>query len=96
MFEWDPREAQTNAEKHGVTFDEAVTIFLDANALDGPDLQHSASEPRFRRLGASIAGRVLMVVYTVRSTSDVETIRIISARRASREERAAYHAPAPD
>ena len=71
-----------------------MTIFLDANALDGPDLQHSGSEARFRRLGASIEGRVLMVVYAVRSTNDVEAIRIISARRASREERAAYHAPA--
>lgn len=50
MFEWDPRKAQSNADKHSVTFDEAVTVFLDPNALDGPDLTHSAVETRFLRL----------------------------------------------
>ena len=90
MFEWDPRKAKANADKHGVPFDEAVTVFLDADALDGPDLQHSAHEARFRRLGRSAEGRVLMVVYMQRRTDDAETIRIISARRASRQERNAY------
>ncbi|MBA3296269.1 MAG: BrnT family toxin [Acidobacteria bacterium] len=92
MFEWDPRKAQANAEKHGVTFDEAVTIFFDANALDGPDLPQSRAEARFRRLGQSAERRVLTVVYTLRSTGHAETIRLISARRASRRERAAYRA----
>ena len=92
MFEWDPRKAQANTEKHGVTFDEAVTIFVDANALDGPDLSHSRAETRLRRLGRSVEGRVLTVVYTWRSTGHAETIRLISARRASRRERAAYTA----
>jgi uncharacterized DUF497 family protein len=90
VFEWDPRKAKANADKHGVPFDEALSVFLDADALDGPDLQHSAHEPRFRRLGRSAEGRVLMVVYTQRRAGDVETIRLISARRASRQERAAY------
>lgn len=90
MFEWDPRKAQANAEKHSVSFDEAVTIFLDTNALDGQDLEHSTVEPRFRRLGRSAEGRILIVVYTVRNTGHAETIRLISARRASRRERAAY------
>ena len=90
MFEWDPRKANANAGKHGVTFNEAVTIFLDADALDGPDLQHSSREARFRRLGRSADGRVLMVVYTQRRAGYAETIRLISARRASRQERAAY------
>jgi uncharacterized DUF497 family protein len=93
VFEWDPRKAQVNASKHGVSFDEAVTIFLDTRALDGPDLHHSSSEARFRRLGRSAEGRILMVVYTVRRTGHVETIRLISARRASRSERAAYTTP---
>jgi uncharacterized DUF497 family protein len=79
VFEWDPRKAQSNADKHGVTFDEAVTVLLDTNALDGPDRRHSAAE-----------GRVLMVSYTVRSSNDGETVRLISARRASRRERSAY------
>jgi uncharacterized protein len=90
VFEWDPRKAQANAAKHGVTFDDAVTVFLDPNALDGPDLQHSSTESRFRRLGRSADGRLLMVAYTLRRSGDAETIRIISARRASRRERAAY------
>jgi len=63
VFEWDPRKAEANAAKHGVSFDDAVTVFLDANALDGLDLQHSSAEARFRRLGQSADGRVLMVAY---------------------------------
>jgi uncharacterized DUF497 family protein len=83
-------EGKANADKHGVPFDEAVTIFLDTDALDGPDLQHSAHELRFRRLGRSAEGHILMVVYTQRRVGDADTIRLISARRASRQERAAY------
>jgi uncharacterized DUF497 family protein len=92
VFEWDPRKAGANAAKHGVSFDEAVTVFLDANALDGPDLQHSKSEMRYLRLGRAADGRVLMVAYTFRRSENGETIRLISARRASRRERAAYRA----
>jgi uncharacterized DUF497 family protein len=90
VFEWDPRKAEANAAKHGVTFDDAVSVFLDTDALDGPDLQHSTAEPRLLRLGRAADGRVLMVAYTLRSSGNAETIRIISARRASRRERAAY------
>ena len=90
MFEWDPRKAEANAAKHGITFDEAVTVFLDPDALDGPDVQHSSTESRFRRLGRSADGRTIMVAYTLRRSDDAEAIRIISARRASRRERAAY------
>jgi uncharacterized protein len=92
VFEWDPRKARANAEKHGVTFDDAVTVFLDAQALDGPDLHHSSVESRFLRLGQAADGRLLIVAYTLRRSGDAETIRIISARRASRRERATYHA----
>jgi uncharacterized DUF497 family protein len=67
-----------------------VSVFLDANALDGPDVQHSSAELRFLRLGRASDGRVLMVAYTLRSSGNAERIRIISARRASRRERAAY------
>jgi uncharacterized DUF497 family protein len=90
VFEWDPRRAEANAAKHGVSFDDAVTVFLDPEALDGPDLQHSSAEERFRRLGRSADGRVLMVAYTIRRSGDAEAIRVISARRASRREREAY------
>jgi uncharacterized DUF497 family protein len=92
VFEWDPRKAEANAAKHSVSFDDAVTVFLDPNALDGPDLQHSTAELRYLRLGRAADRRVLMVAYALRRSGDAETIRIISARRASRRERAAYSA----
>ena len=92
MFEWDVRKAVVNRTKHGVSFEEAATVFGDPGALDGPDLRHSDDESRFLRLGRAATGRVLIVAYTVRRGVDGESIRIISARRASRTERAAYAA----
>jgi uncharacterized DUF497 family protein len=92
VFEWDPRKAEADAAKHGVSFDDAVTVFLDTKALDGPDLQHSTAEPRYLRLGRAADTRLLMVAYTFRRSGDAEAIRIISARQASRRERAAYGA----
>jgi uncharacterized DUF497 family protein len=70
-------------------------VFGDPDALDGPDLRHCEEELRFLRLGRAATGRVLIVAYTVRRGVDGERIRIISARRASRKERAGY-APFPD
>ena len=70
-------------------------MFGDPDGFDGPDLGHSAEESRFLRLGRAATGRVLIVAYTVRRGVDDESIRIISARRASRKERAAY-APSRD
>jgi uncharacterized DUF497 family protein len=96
VFEWDTSKAGSNVRKHGVSFGEAMTVFADRDALDGPDVTHSAREARFLRLGRSSAGRVLMVAYTVRRSGDGEAIRIISARRASRKERTAYYANSPD
>ena len=91
MFSWDVRKAQTNYDKHGVAFEEAATVFTDPAGLNWEDPDHSREESRFKRLGRSGAGRILLVVYTVRRRSrDQETIRIISARQASRKERKAY------
>jgi uncharacterized DUF497 family protein len=91
MFTWDARKYILNIEKHGVTFDEAATIFADPSALEWEDLEHSHFETRFKRLGCSCGGCVLIVVYTVRRTSHGnQEIRIISARQASRKERNAY------
>ena len=67
-------------------------MFGDPNGLDGPDLRHSARESRFLRLGRAATGRMLVVAYTVRRRDNDESVRIISARRASRKERAAYAA----
>jgi uncharacterized DUF497 family protein len=91
MFDWDPRKAQSNRRKHGVSFEEAATAFLDPDGLDGEDLEHSESEPRRLRLAKSGSGRVLLIAYTIRSEgNEDETTRIISARRASRKERKRY------
>ena len=92
MFEWDARKAAVNRAKHGVSFEEAGTVFGDHNGLDGPDLRHSARESRFLRLGRAATGRMLVVAYTVRRRDNDESVRIISARRASRKERAVYAA----
>jgi uncharacterized DUF497 family protein len=91
MFSWDTRKAILNYEKHGVSFEEAATIFADPDGLDWQDLAHSTHEPRYKRLGISIDGNILLLVYTIRRSKDgKETVRIISARPASRKERQAY------
>jgi len=91
MFSWDTKKALKNYKKHGVPFEEAATIFGDADALDWEDLEQASPERRWKRLGYSLRGRVLVVVYALRRLKDgTETIRIISARRASGKEREAY------
>ena len=90
MFEWDPRKAKDSQLKHGVSFEEAATAFLDPTGLDGEDLEHSESEARRLRLAKSSLGRVLVIAYTIRSRDNEENTRIISARRASRKERKKY------
>lgn len=91
MFAWDARKATRNLKKHGVSFEEAATVFADPEALEWEDLEHSRDENRFKRLGISSQGRVLILVYSYRGMKDgKETLRIITARRASPKEREAY------
>jgi uncharacterized DUF497 family protein len=91
VFSWDAAKAVRNFKKHGVTFEEATTVFGDTEALDWLDTSHSGHERRSKRLGRSAEGRVLLAIYTLRRTNhEKETIRIISARQASRKERKAY------
>ncbi len=91
MFFWDTRKTIINFEKHGVSFEEAATIFSDPDGLDWEDLAHATHEARYKRLGISLAQSILLVVYTIRRSADgKETIRIISARPASRKERKPY------
>jgi hypothetical protein len=85
-FEWDPIKARTNLAKHGVSFEEAATIFGDERALTISDPAHSKTENRFITMGTSSAGQILVAVHTDR----VHNIRIISARRAGRKERRQY------
>jgi uncharacterized protein len=90
MFDWDLRKAKGNRRKHGVSFEEAATAFLDPEGLDGEDLDHSSKEPRRLRVAKSALGTVLVIAYTIRRQDDEEITRIISARRASRKERKRY------
>ena len=82
-FEWDPRKATGNLRKHGVSFDEAMTVFADWESITIPDPDHSEEEERFIVIGISARGRILVVSHVERG----ENVRIISARRADARER---------
>jgi len=88
QFEWDVRKNVQNQRKHGVSFEEAKTVFLDENALLIADPDHSGDEERFVLLGLSSSLRMLVVCHCYRHTRDV--IRVISARRANPAERKKY------
>jgi uncharacterized DUF497 family protein len=85
-FAWDPRKAASNVRKHGVGFDEAMTVFADWGSFTIPDPGHSGAEERFVIIGFSSRRRVLVVSHSERD----ENIRIISARRANARERRTY------
>jgi uncharacterized DUF497 family protein len=86
-FEWDPRKATSNEKKHGVSFEEAESVFFDQQALLLADPQPAGEEDRFVLLGLSAALRMLVVVHALR---EQDVIRIISARKATRLERQQY------
>jgi len=87
-FDWDRRKAQSNQVKHGISFEEAQTVFLDENArlIDDPD--HSEEEERFLLLGYSLQARCLLVSHCYRESETM--IRLISARRATPREEEVY------
>ena len=86
-FEWDIDKARTNLQKHGVSFDEAATAFRDRLASIFDDENHSTEEFREIIIGHSAAGRLLLVSFTEKANS---TVRIISARVATKQERINY------
>lgn len=83
-FEWDETKNRSNRRKHGVSFEEARTVFLDENARVIPDPEHADDEDRFVLLGLSLSLRVLLVCHCYRKEDEV--IRIVSARKADRNE----------
>ncbi|MDP2807561.1 MAG: BrnT family toxin [bacterium] len=85
-FEWDDEKAKTNIKKHSISFDEAITVFLDPFSLTIPDPNHSVDEQRYIFIGSSDKGRALVVVYTERRSNT----RIISCRKATLSERKYY------
>ena len=85
-FEWDPGKAAENVAKHGVSFEEAATVFRDTLSVTGLDPDHSIDEERLVIFGVSTSGRLLVVAHTERG----DTIRIISARPTTPAERRIY------
>jgi len=87
-FEWDAEKNRKNKRKHGVSFEEAQTVFLDENAIRFFDPDHSTDEDRFLMLGMSFQLRALVVCHCFRAGDAV--IRIVSARKANRKEESVY------
>ena len=85
-FEWDPRKAASNRKKHQVSFEEALTVFADPPARIFDDEDHSLDEPREIIIGHSVKGRLVVVCFAARG----DTVRIVSARKATKREREDY------
>ena len=86
-FQWDPRKAKSNEKKHGISFEEARSVFFDEQGLLLEDPQPFHEEERFVLLGLSASLRLLVVVHALR---EGDVIRIISARKATRKEKREY------
>ena len=86
IFKWDPAKAALNTRKHGVDFREAASVLDDSLSTTFPDVDHSGQERRFLTIGVSTKQRLLVVSHA----EDGRTLRIISARRATRRERRFY------
>ena len=86
IYEWDPKKAKANLQKHGVSFEEGVTVFLDPLAITYPDPDHSNEEFREITIGHSKSGSVMWVSHVQRG----KRTRIIGARKATRQERNQY------
>jgi uncharacterized DUF497 family protein len=90
-FEWDPKKAHSNIEKHGVRFEEAATVFIDPMALTIYDPDHSEDEERWITMGISKNGRLLIVCHTFNDTNrETVTVRIFSSRKANKQETQEY------
>ena len=87
-FDWDKEKADLNKRKHGVSFEEAFTVFYDDDALEFHDPDHSENEDRFIMVGLSFKVRILVVCHCLRESGSV--IRIISARKATKMETKIY------
>ncbi len=88
-FEWDANKASSNKKKHGISFEEAKSVFFDENAIVIHDPEHSEDEERFVILGLSTITRLLVVCHCYRKEESM--IRIISARKATKKESMQYY-----
>jgi uncharacterized DUF497 family protein len=89
-FEWDPGKAISNKEKHGVSFEEAATVFRDPHASTIFDFDHSQAENRWIPLGISSNGRMLVICHTFKTEGGAASIRIFSCRKATKTEKKQY------
>jgi uncharacterized DUF497 family protein len=87
-FSWDDKKNKTNQKKHGISFEEAQTVFFDENSIEYYDPDHSQDEDRFLMLGLSYQLRVLVVFYCIRKEGS--EIIIISSRKATKKELKVY------
>ena len=87
-FEWDSSKSSKNLKKHGVSFEEAKSVFYDEYAIQFDDEEHSQEEDRFILLGRSIESRILIVCHCERDSGEI--IRIVSARKATKTESKHY------
>ncbi|MEQ1638271.1 MAG: BrnT family toxin [Methylococcales bacterium] len=92
-FTWNAEKAAANLKKHGVSFEEAQSVFYDESAVQFYDAQHSATEDRFLMLGLSSQARVILVCHCEQDAG--HSIRIISARKATKTERQHYPGNTP-
>lgn len=91
VFEWDDNKDVLNQKKHDISFSESISVFDDPDALSLYDESHSDDEDRWVTMGLSVKGNLLVIVHTYRKHLDVERIRIISSRRADKEEEISYY-----
>ena len=89
-FEWDPAKSRTNQRKHGVSFEDAIHVFDDPHALFELDRTNESGESRWHAIGRIAEVVVVLVAHTIREEAEDETVRLISARRATRQERKRY------
>ena len=89
-FEWNPYKAKANIKNHGVSFEEAKTVFYDENAIEYYDREHSYEEDRYIMIGLSSKISLLLVSYSVYEEKDEDIIRIISSRKPTKEEQKTY------
>ena len=87
-FEWDNRKDKSNQKKHGVSFEEAKSVFYDDNAIEFYNFDHSHEEERFLMLGLSLKLRILLVCHCFKEEQGI--IRLISARKATKNEQKKY------
>lgn len=90
-FEWNPEKDKTNTKKHNISFLEASTVFADKHQLNLFDEEHSDDEDRWITIGQSLTYKTLVVIHTYRKIRDTESVRIISARKATKQEEKQYH-----